>query len=518
MTSAPDEFMRKLEIETRAEYLAEQIATMATEERPDAPEQDDLDRRLLAESVKLPFLKVSKAGVFADVEKGYWKRRRDAVEAALTPATMSESDKLVLAELSRFRSELKRLDAPGLQRRGAMKWAFRARFAMVWPEVLRAWKKERALLPRGIKSALISVDRHAIRAMEGLAGAHPKRIRPEGSSLERRPGADSPTVLVFTWDNGIQTQLELQLDEPGGALEEVGRRYGEAAVRDVMSLFFFAWGNGARADSFWWWPDEHLELNNIARSKENLSTLNARMTRLHKTRLEAHYENGSPLIGPLVAANLTDGTARRLTLHPAIYAGVRRPTGELGNYFWSVPLEVLRVPVGGPQGGRVRVHGLAFTAGDLFRANQGGPAKISSRRLMHRLGIGKNDGRERNTRGAETLQRTLDSGKAAGLLDGYDVEGGDLANPRSVVCLRPGNEARQLWTGADTLRRPARIPGTGAELVGWLNDAGMTATDAAELMGVEARSFQRGASYGERPLPPKLRAALRHHLWPNLTS
>jgi hypothetical protein len=396
--------------------------------------------------------------------------------------------------------------------------AYRKRVEAVWQSVHTEWRRARALGARPFTEAVISVDRVAVHVAQGLVGSDPRRVDsmrsaangPCKPSAALRRGDDHsiPASMVFVWDDGARTELELGVDDlTVGPLTAIQRRYGEAAVRDLQALYFLAWGNGARPGLWWWWPDEHLELVDLAHNRDNVRALRERMNRLHHTLLEAHYDTGRPLVGPLVALQLSDGTARKVALHDALYAGIRRPTGEPGAYFWPVPIEALRAPAS-----TGRVHTLVFVAGQLFRAEQCQAKTIRASLLMHRLGIRWNADRQWNSRGAAELQRTLDDAIRTGVLSGYDVRGEGLADPNALVRLQPGAAAQRWWRG-EAGRRPEPLPSTGAELASWLHQTGWSAAAAAEVIGAKPLAVQRAAKYGDRPLPPKIRAALRRRLW-----
>lgn len=371
-----------------------------------------------------------------------------------------------------------------------------------------AERAAQAVTPRPFTSALVSVDNATVLAVESLAGVHPSNLR-EGASVEklaRQPGM--PTAWTFFWDDGKKFQLELQLDDPSSPFLAIGRHYGDAAVRELVALFFFAWANGSRPGEWWWWPDEHLELVGLSRNKENRAAVAARMSRLQNTRLEAHFESGKPLVGPLVGHRMTDGTARKLALHDALYAGVRRPDGTYGNYWWPVPLAQLRLNATGSAG---RAHVLSVVAGSLFRANLTKPyASITAGRLTDRLGIARRNDRDTDTRAARELRQTLDKGQAAGMVSRVECE--DLSDPRAVVRLYPGEEALRVAAGVAP-HRPAQLPATGADLDQWVREARITLKDATQMLELPYSTLRRAVGYGERPLPTNVRAALRRRLW-----
>jgi len=103
--------------------------------------------------------------------------------------------------------------------------------------------------------ALLSVDRPPVDALRSLGGAHPGEYD-IAASVERT----SSGSLRYLWPRG--DRLELGLDGDGvEPLLAVQRAYGAAAVRDLLVLYLQTFmARGAAGESFWWWPEEHLEL------------------------------------------------------------------------------------------------------------------------------------------------------------------------------------------------------------------------------------------------------------------
>lgn len=128
-----------------------------------------------------------------------------------------------------------------------------------------------------------------------------------------------PVALTFQWDNGEHTQLELPIDDPTDAtLLTIARRYGDAIICDLLAVYALARGRGAQPGGLWLWPSELLALSGLRDTKDNRAALSARLDRLNRTLLVARYRHGASLTGPLLAMTLTDGTARRVNLHPAL--------------------------------------------------------------------------------------------------------------------------------------------------------------------------------------------------------
>jgi len=367
--------------------------------------------------------------------------------------------------------------------------------------------------------APISVDKPAVRAMTALVGAHPNRH--ERGTHEVRPDDDDrPTRLYFTWEDGTEAQLELGLYENMGPLEAVGRRYGRASVRDLLTLYFCTFAARQPAgEVFWWWMDEHLELAKLPDTKDNRARLRGWLERMSRTKLVAHYEAGKPLTGPLVTVALDDGDAFKLHLHPALFRGVETELG-LGTYWWPTPRSLLAQPADGSAG---EVHLLAPVLGQLWRADlprrrDGGPvAKIGADRLAQRLGINRRKDRNRDTEAARKLRLTLEAGKDAGLVGEWRIEGGDLETGTGTIYATPGAASLAVVSQKPaSLPRPPWLPSTGAELRAWLVQKGLPSAEAGDLLGVSASTLRNWTSRGTRPLPKKARAALRAAVWLDL--
>lgn len=360
----------------------------------------------------------------------------------------------------------------------------------------------------------LDVSRTPVRALTALAGADPQNLRKPGELVMRTAGDDAPASLTFNWADGEQTQLELPIDDStAGPLLAVARKYGDAMIRDLLAVYVLAWARGAQPDGLWLWPDEMLKITGLSDTKENRAALYARIDRLHKTKLIARYKTGKPLEGPLLAVTLTDGTARRVNLHPALYVGIRTPDGKPGNRWWPAPRNLLALPSNEAKG----VHVLALVAGNMFRAalkdNNVEPQRITAGLLADKLGLIYRDDRESDTRAGKRLASTLEAGVTAGLLAGFTIVRGELSHREALIELQPGESALALVRGDVGRPFPPLVPQTGAELATWLYKRGLSATGAGELLGVNKETMKRAARYGERPLQPDVRAALVAHLW-----
>ena len=382
--------------------------------------------------------------------------------------------------------------------------------------------------PAAFNQYMMAVDRPPVRAITAMVGADWRDIK-EGSTLRRitRPDDPSePTALKFTWDDGqaYEAQLELPLTPSDlGPLLAVAHKYGDATVRDLLALYAFAWAARAPAGgSFWWWPDEHLELVGLAQTAENRAQVLRRMKALSRASMTAHYKTGAPLTGPLVAMLETDGRAYRLHKHAAMYRGVTKEDGTPGNYWWLTPVGQLRMPADRTAG---KVHVLGPVLGSFWvpamkEAKDGRPtAKIGCERLASYLGIemrsrGQAKDRQHDRRAGETLRRTMDAGMRSGLVESWTVEGGEVDLLTGNMIATPSETAMQAG-GRGALHRPARVPATGDDLARWMDDSGMTSDMAGQVVGVPGPSLRRLAqSHRGRPLPHKVRQALRRHLWP----
>lgn len=385
-----------------------------------------------------------------------------------------------------------------------------------------AWKAVQLGIPATPSVSLLSVEKVPVRVMTSMAGADPRNLdRHLPNDALAYDDASEPTHLVFEWNDG--EQLELDYAGPGAnPLVRIAERYGIAAVRDVQGLGFFSWAAGAPAgEALWWWPDEHLAVMGLAQSKDNRRALLDRLGRVGRARMTAHYATGRPLAGPLVTESATDGVARRLHLHPALFRGVTREDGKPGNYWWPVPVKLLRLRADKSAG---KVHVLAPVLGQQWRGElrktpegQAPEARIRVARLVEKLGIKTQGGRNLERRAADTLRATLDAGKRSGLVGDYRVERGNLDALSGVLVAIPGDEALHLIRRDGPVPHPAWLPATGRDVDEYLRRMGLSSAAAGEQLGLADSTLRRMCSdYRNRPLSPKVRAAFRRHLWPGL--
>lgn len=393
----------------------------------------------------------------------------------------------------------------------------------------REARKGEGARPAAPEMFLVSVEAPAVRTMVALGGGHPKALGGGGLTVRGDPG--DPVRLTFKWADRDPTQLDLEdlveLPPGAGPLVAVARAFGDAAVRDVLALYLFTWAARAPAGTgVWWWPDEHLEVVGLnPGDKSNLRRRRELLDRLNRSRLEAHYQTGAPLDGPVVGEMLRDGTARLIHLHPAMYRGVMTPGGDLGSYWWGMPVELLRLPADRTAG---RVHVLAPVLARSWRAawsdqkrkrQAAAPeARIGTRKLARMLAIkgttGEGKRKGADARAAKTLQVSLDAAVKCGLVGAWRVKRGDLERLTGTVYATAGGQTVDLLRGGG-VPRPARLPATGGELDRWRQASGLTFDEAAAVLKIHRGTLGRVVySHRDRPLPPSVRGALRRYLWP----
>ena len=365
--------------------------------------------------------------------------------------------------------------------------------------------------------------RHTVETVSALAGVDPHG-RPGGQLLK----VDGDAVkLVFRWsDQKNKGQLTLRPADCDHPLLAVAWEYGDAAIRDLVAIFALAWARGAKPAGLWIWPEELLDMMGLANNKTNRAALNARLDRLDQTYLEAYFEDGPPFKGAVLRTVFTEGSARQVTLHPALYSGIRDPNadatgraapGSFGNYWCPMPVSLVQVPAKRSSG---RLHTFGVWASGAIRHNlqalrsgESDCVEVTAARLASRLGINWRDDARRDSRTGQDLERTLRSAQAASVVDRWTASG-PLSDPKTRIDLYPVigtlSSARAPF--------PASIPATTGELRGWLNKRGWSARDLArQLNGTTERTLQRTLKTPEwRPLPSRVRAALRRWLWPDL--
>ena len=368
---------------------------------------------------------------------------------------------------------------------------------------------------------LLSVERAPVRTLTSLAGAHPEKTE-RTAAVRRHRASDDLLRLKFHWPDRDPTQLDLEdMSLPAGAtpLVAVAHAYGDAAVRDMLALYLFSWVARAPAGAgVWWWPDEHLEVVGLnPRDKDNQRRLRELLDRLKRSRLEARYRTGRPLVGPVVAEVLTDGVARKLHLHSAMYRGVTSEEGDPGNYWWAMPTEMLRLPTNRTAG---RVHVLGPVLARKWRAawskrkrpGDMPEARVDVERLADSLAI-QGTQRRQDPRAADTLRASLEAGKSCGLVKSWRVERGNLDRLTGTLYVTPGEQALEVLRTA-TVPKPAWIPATGADLARWLPTLNISRQDVAKWLGIGDRTLRRLTNtHRSRPLPTRVRAALRRYLW-----
>lgn len=377
------------------------------------------------------------------------------------------------------------------------------------------YKIERLLefiAPSPPRVALVAVDRPPVRTMTGMVGSNWNLLESDSEialvSSENDP--TDPIKLEFRWKDGTQLELPIAPDNAGPFLA-VAHKYGVASVRNLLVLSGLTWAARASAEqSFWWWPEEHLELANLKDNKDNRKSLIEWIQTMTQAQLIAHYSTGAPICGPLITVSLTDGDAYRLHLHPALFRGVTNEDGRPGKYWWPMPLELLKLPADRTAG---KIHILAVLFGSFWRASLPDPvARINSGRLVEYLAIRSRDDRELDRRAAKTLQRTLEAGQKCGLIGDWDFQQGSIERLSATVVAQPGKSALDILKTSN-IPKPAWLPATGKDLERWMQASDVTSFQASEILSIPDSTLRRLRSYKERPLPTRVRQAFRSYLW-----
>jgi len=207
-----------------------------------------------------------------------------------------------------------------------------------------------------------------------------------------------------------------------------------------------------------------------------------------------------------------------LRRHTGPARSVTSEKGDPGNYWWAMPTELLRLPTNRPGG---KVHVLAPVLAQKWRTAWGKrkhpgalpEARMGVELLADTLAV-QGARRRHDPRVADTLRAALEAGQACGLVGDWRVERGELEQLTGTIYATPGRQAPEVLQ-TRSMPKPAWIPATGAELAQWFSVHGLTRAAAAELLGIPAGTLCRVPNtHRDRPLPPRVRTAIRRYLWP----
>lgn len=245
------------------------------------------------------------------------------------------------------------------------------------------------------------------------------------------------------------------------------------------------------------------------------------------TRLEiaVYNRDGSlRMRGPILAVTQRGEALRgsewaleglELVIHPALYEGVRKSTGELGRLWAPAPAELAHIDE--------RTHPYALALGLIlpirWRWDLGSEREhlvLTGEKLLETAGIqraARNPGRA-----WQTLDRNLKALQAIGGVGHVVWEDGERhtlhgrchlhppawVRDRLVHHLRPQEEPRSL----------ALL--TGADLIEWRRSLGLTQAALAAQLAVSERTVRRAEKPPDRLLTPSLREALDRFKSPTL--
>lgn len=377
----------------------------------------------------------------------------------------------------------------------------------------QAFTRAELLRPASLNTMLIPTDKMPQRFYQSIRGGTDRR------NVDRRGGLeiyeqDGIVGMEFRWDDGTKIQMGLFDLQPNAEIfAAIEAELGDAAVRDMLGITTATWAAGARANQrFWWWPSEHQSMIGRADNKDNRRRLGERIDRLSHTTFTVRYKTGNPITGPVISWSATDGNAYLIALHPSLYQGIET------NSFLAVPIDLLREPAGRTSGSphmlaiilsRLWTRGITKgTTADQIRA------EISPKKLVEMVGIRGRalaDGRKTDGRAADSLEKSLKALQADKIVGGWHHEGGRMDRLVGKLIIRPHDEVLRRWEGANSgaIKRPAWLPSTGAELAELVTAYG-TSKDMAAATGISDSTIRRVMrSHYDRPLPYKVRKALR---------
>jgi DNA-binding XRE family transcriptional regulator len=200
-----------------------------------------------------------------------------------------------------------------------------------------------------------------------------------------------------------------------------------------------------------------------------------------------------------------------LQISPILYRGVRQYThkgkpGELGTLWYPAPVELAQVDA--ERYPHTLALGFILPIRWRWDLGQRDHLALRGRALLELAGIPIHD---RNTsRAMGVLQRNLGELTRIGGLDRYKWSHGSAWGLGATCQLYP-----PLWAVDRTLHgiRPldaptALIPHTGADLYAWRASLGLTQPAAARRIGVAERTIRWAERDPDKPLSPRLQAAL----------
>ncbi|MCX6954433.1 MAG: helix-turn-helix transcriptional regulator, partial [Verrucomicrobia bacterium] len=237
------------------------------------------------------------------------------------------------------------------------------------------------------------------------------------------------------------------------------------------------------------------------------------------TRLEIAVYNtdGSlRLRGPILAVTQRGEALRgsewalegmELVIHPVLYEGVRKTSGELGTLWTPAPVELAQLDE--------RTHPYALALGLLlpirWRWDHGSGHDhivLSGRKLLETAGIPLSA--QNPFRAWQTLERNLEALQAIGGLGHVEWGAGEKHTLDGHCHLHPPTWVRDRLVHGLFPEEAGRDPEllTGADLAEWRRSLGLSQEALAGQLGLSERTIRRAETSPDQPLTSLLRKAI----------
>ena len=206
-----------------------------------------------------------------------------------------------------------------------------------------------------------------------------------------------------------------------------------------------------------------------------------------------------------------------LVIHPVLYEGVRKGSGELGTLWTPAPAELAQIDE--------RTHPHALALGLLLPIrwrwdyDSGQDHLIlTGQKLLETAGIHRSA--QNPNRAWQTLDRNLQALQAIGGLGHVEWEPGEQHTLEGRCRLHPPTWVRDRLVHRlfpEETSRNADVL-TGADLAEWRRSLGLSQEALASQLGLSERTIRRAEASMDRSLTASLRKALSHFHRPELTA
>lgn len=388
-------------------------------------------------------------------------------------------------------------------------------------EALAQWDLRACVLVASAELDLRESQRRPAIALDAGAVHHELlsgwRDLPKDRRIRKTPVRDGWAEVLYP---GKQLGLRLSVQDLPERIVHAVREWKHWQGLRHWAALQLLFSDAGRTGRIRWTLESHLDALGYAdrtrRDPRLRATVAAEVEALTRMELAIYHPDGTVrLRGPVLAVTQRGEAMRgsewtlegmELVIHPILYEGVRRSTGEIGRLWAPAPLELARID-------HVR-HPNALALGLILPIRwrwdlneQLDHITLTGAKLLEAAGIEIKH--QKPNRAWLTLQQNLEALQRVGGVGHFEWESAPWSLLGRCKLYQPQWARERMVHGLmppDAPQTPSIL--TGGELSSWRKNKGWTQEDAASALGVSRYTIMRAEASPDSPLKHSIHHAL----------